>query len=204
MLSVPIGNVFDLIPYLQLNFKFLWRFTPEIIKWFIEDQAFRRRMIWFLPHSLPSVSSTGVTQEDWGKRGRGNQIIRRRERLVLYKSFNTICFTQRKCSPPSIVENNAKAILHRKIHCSKCKLADGNYKYCTKMYIDIEGTLRRMFVTKTIDEVFKSLTNTKSFPEKTFIKNSFLVQFRENFQGLSKSISSFHFFSFLLSFVFSL
>jgi hypothetical protein len=103
-----------------------------------------------------------------------------------------------------MVENKAKAVLHRKIHGYKCKLADGNYKYCTKMYIDIEGTLRRMFVTKTIDEVFKSATNTKSFPEKTFIKHSVLVQCRENFQVLSKNKSSFQFFSFLLSFAFSL
>jgi hypothetical protein len=46
---------------------------------------------------IPSVSSNGDTQEDWGRettywreRGR-SQIIRPQESLVLYKSFNYLC-----------------------------------------------------------------------------------------------------------------
>jgi hypothetical protein len=78
---------------------------PESIKWFIEDQAFSPSFDFappptpFLP--LPSVSSTGDTQEDWeretswrerGAEGVGgrSQTMRRRESQVLYKSFNTL------------------------------------------------------------------------------------------------------------------
>ncbi len=62
----------------------------------------RRRMIW-LPHSLPpllTVSSTLKTPEDqkrettccWEKGWERSQIKWRREKLVLYKSFNTLLF----------------------------------------------------------------------------------------------------------------
>jgi hypothetical protein len=67
-------------------------------------------MTWlFPPSSLPSVSSTGDTQEEtettcWRKTGGWvrNQIIRRRQSLVFYKSFNTLCFylcVHYKCRP---------------------------------------------------------------------------------------------------------
>jgi hypothetical protein len=64
------------------------------------------RMIWLHAHPLlpplPSVSSTGGTQEDWERettpcclereRGRARRwIIRPQESLVLCKSFNTLC-----------------------------------------------------------------------------------------------------------------
>jgi hypothetical protein len=58
-------------------------------------------ILWFgsSPPPLPSVSSTGDTQEDWEKKptwwqkggGRGrSRIIRPQESLVLFKSFNTL------------------------------------------------------------------------------------------------------------------
>ncbi len=76
--------------------------TAERIEWFEEDWAFSRSYeLAPPPPPLASVNSTGDTQEDWEKRettfwwegrrkrwGR-SQIIRRRESLVLYKSFNT-------------------------------------------------------------------------------------------------------------------
>jgi hypothetical protein len=77
----------------------------------IEDQAFRRRMIWFLsgfpptPPPLPSVSSTSESHRktekkrqlsDWrgGKGWARSRILRPQESLVLYKSFNTLWFVQ--------------------------------------------------------------------------------------------------------------
>ncbi len=79
---------------------------PESFEWFIESQAFSRSYD-SAPRPPPPhfpvsnwVSSTGDTQEDWERetncwreRGRGwgrSQIIRRRESLILYKSFNTL------------------------------------------------------------------------------------------------------------------
>ncbi len=57
-------------------------------------------VVWFSsPPPLPSVSSTGDTNEDnlfTGEGGGRNEIGRRRESLVLYKSFNTISV------PPSL------------------------------------------------------------------------------------------------------
>jgi hypothetical protein len=61
---------------------------------------FRRRIIWLLPHPI----TPPVNKLDWrqtgrlrkrdnlltGEGGRRNQIIRRSESLVLYKSFNTL------------------------------------------------------------------------------------------------------------------
>jgi hypothetical protein len=75
--------------------------VPESFEWFIDDQAFSR-MILFLPHPLPphSVSKFSLflcllvcrrpsllTWKGWGR----IHIIRRRENLVLYKSFKTLC-----------------------------------------------------------------------------------------------------------------
>jgi hypothetical protein len=75
--------------------------NPEIIEGFIEDQAFTPSQDLAPPtppSPLSSVSSTGDTLRkrynlltEEGVRGLGrSQIIRRRDSLVLYKSFNTL------------------------------------------------------------------------------------------------------------------
>ncbi len=73
----------------KLNEKCKATFLSESIEWFIEEFDLAQRP------SLPSVSSTGDTQEDWERettcsreRGRGltwSQIIRPRESQVIYK-----------------------------------------------------------------------------------------------------------------------
>ncbi len=98
----------------------------------------------------------------------------RGESLVLYKSFKILCFTSEKISSPLQWQRTRP----RLFSIEKYMVLSVSQLMETISTVDIEGTLRRMFVTKTIDEVFKSLTNTKSCPEKTFIQNSFLVQFR--------------------------
>ncbi len=83
-------------------------FPQESIYWFLEDKPFLPS--YYLassptPPPLSSVSSPGDTKEAreretayWRERGvigvweEPNQIIRRRESLVFYKSFNTLCF----------------------------------------------------------------------------------------------------------------
>ncbi len=57
--------------YEDLHHLFIYKATqvvvPEIIEWFIENQALSLSYDWLLPHPLPplpSVSSTGGTQED--------------------------------------------------------------------------------------------------------------------------------------------
>jgi hypothetical protein len=59
---------------------------------------FRRQMFWLLPSPLPSVSRLSFLvflcvagPAYWRERGGGSQTMRRRESLVLYKSFNTRC-----------------------------------------------------------------------------------------------------------------
>ncbi len=81
-------------------------FFLRCIEWVIEDQTFSPSYYSPSPsHPLqplqpfPSVSSTGDTQEEGRLRKRDNlvmgwgrsQIKRRRESLVLYKSFSTLC-----------------------------------------------------------------------------------------------------------------
>ncbi len=83
---------------------------PESIAWIIEVQAFSRsydfNFISLLAHPLPTVSSTGNTQEEWerqiaswrdGTWGRGwgrSRILRQQESLVLHLSLNTLCGRQ--------------------------------------------------------------------------------------------------------------
>ncbi len=76
--------------------------------------GFQSRVIWLLPHPLPllpsvsclafSVSLCFGGRAYWQERGGGrrgrSQSVRRRESLVLYKSFNTLCI--RLCSVANI------------------------------------------------------------------------------------------------------
>ncbi len=79
-------------------------YTSESGEWFIDDRPGFPAVVWFVSTPtllpLPSVSSTGDTQEDrrvadgGGGRGSGwarSQIIQQRESLVLYKSCNILC-----------------------------------------------------------------------------------------------------------------
>ncbi len=82
------------------------RVKPESIQWFIEDQAFSRSYDFDLAPSQPSSplshqqvvslshsSCASPVELTDGRGGRGwwrSQIIRPRESLVLYKSFNTL------------------------------------------------------------------------------------------------------------------
>jgi hypothetical protein len=85
----------------------------------------RRRMIWLLPESCLSSQSSCVSPVEHvdGRGGKGwarSQIIRRRDSLVLDKSFNTLCsdYYKNKFCPhiadtkfTGVVEN---ADLHKK------------------------------------------------------------------------------------------
>ncbi len=90
-------------------------YKPESIEWFTESQAFLHSCD-LVPPPPPSpaavISTHGI--EDWeretgegrggGRRWARSQIIQPRESLVLYKSFNTLCYKLYKtavCMVPS-------------------------------------------------------------------------------------------------------
>ncbi len=81
--------------------------AAESIEWFIDDQAFFPTYVLAPsppPSRRPPASCLSLSvflgvagQAYWGRRedgGGGSQIVRRRESLVLYKSFNTLCTNQ--------------------------------------------------------------------------------------------------------------
>jgi hypothetical protein len=89
--------------------KNLW-WWAENIKWIAEEQVSRRRMIWLLPPPLPQSPPSPVSKfnrrhkgilrkrDNLLTRGGGRrQIIRRRERLVLYNMGNAF-WSIEKCS----------------------------------------------------------------------------------------------------------
>ncbi len=97
-------------PILDILFFYTWA-TAESIEWFIENQAFSQSYDAAPPPPTPSPSPvtkldrqhTGRLRkrdnwwkgEGWRNRWTWNQIIRQRESLVLYKSFDILCSTGR-------------------------------------------------------------------------------------------------------------
>ncbi len=83
----------------------------------------RRHMIWLLPHPLPSPVSKLDRRHTGRLRKRDNLLTeeggRRRESLVFYKSFNTLCSNAQTAYIllkvfPSCILYIAKSILHHK------------------------------------------------------------------------------------------
>ncbi len=117
-------------------------------------------MIWLLAHPLPptfpSVSSTDDTQEDWERettwcrerRGRGwarIRIIRSRESLAPYKSFNTFWLRMCLCE-----QKNAWSFVHSIVSYTSCTWDKNTQKsddriHCMKSCLYTQ--LDKMFAT---------------------------------------------------------
>jgi hypothetical protein len=73
-------------------------FSQRILNDFLRTRLSRRSIIWLLPHPFPPLLSASCLsfsvflfvggRANWRKRGGMSLVIRRRESLVLYKSYN--------------------------------------------------------------------------------------------------------------------